>query len=350
MRQTVVLFLLIGSYASAQYIYGYEQPFFFYLSPSARSEALGKIQVFPDGEISSSRYNPSSIAKSNGVLVGTTYVRPHFRFLPNSYYLSSAAGYRVHRLASVGFSYFKWSFGDLLSISERIPTTSSYTLTLASEPLLGLCVGANANYYVWDIGIGEPATCWYFDLGALKTFRIAESERIAHRAHLNVSVMNVSLATARGNFFGHESSARLPSVIRSGASYEVALNEGLLSDSLKTIRALVLSEIQFLLNSEYHTAIRFGIEAQIIEVLTVRMGYFDEYVYDYEIASNRTHINQLTYGAGLQLPLSRITSVPLTARFDYTNLPKMVYNQSIAPEDPRHISSYSFSLTWVTSD
>jgi len=50
-----------------------------------------------------------------------------------------------------------------------------------------------------------------------------------------------------------------------------------------------------------------------------------EKVYDYGRSSNKSHLEYLTYGIGLQLPLQQLTKIPMQVSIDYAQFSQPSY-------------------------
>ncbi len=99
---------------------------------------------------------------------------------------------------------------------------------------------------------------------------------------------------------------------------------------MKTLTVLVQSEYQILLNSIYSSAVKFGGEVTLCELLSLRVGYYKEKTYNYGLPEyNNSEIQSITYGLGIQIPLYRLTKMPFNINFDYTSLPQANYSKDL---------------------
>ena len=60
---------------------------------------------------------------------------------------------------------------------------------------------------------------------------------------------------------------------------------------------------------------------------------------------NSSQISALTYGVGLQIPLNKLTKVPLNIKFDYTSLPQSNYSKVSYNWD--NFTTYNLRLNWM---
>jgi hypothetical protein len=66
-----------------------------------------------------------------------------------------------------------------------------------------------------------------------------------------------------------------------------------------------------------------------LEILSVRVGYYQESQDDYDSpAMNANELSEFTYGLGLQIPLDKLTKIPLKINFDYASLPQPSFTKS----------------------
>ncbi|MBL4703119.1 MAG: hypothetical protein JKY54_01270 [Flavobacteriales bacterium] len=343
---TILIFIPLLSFC--QYTPGYQAEFFFGRQPSARVEAMGKGSVSLDGDMGTIYYNPAGLSNINGLEINGTYATP-FYLADSAYYAYTGVGYRFNKYIQVALSRYHWNWNMAAMITgfERTPSTSNYTLTLASEPFSNLFLGVNANYYVWDVGIGDPATTFYLDFGAIKKFNFLQRKTTQHESNIGASIANLNYAKATFSYLDSEFTEALPVTARFGASYQFTLDKHILLDTLKTLKLLIQSEYQTLLNSDYHSAIKVGGELSILEILAIRVGYYQEQVYDYSYPEvNHDQISDFTYGFGLQIPLDKLTKIPLSIKFDYTSLPQTPYSTSFTEEELGKFSSYTVRLNW----
>lgn len=108
---------------------------------------------------------------------------------------------------------------------------------------------------------------------------------------------------------------------------------------LKLFQGMVTTEYQHLLNSDYRRKVSIGGEFTLLEILILRAGYFKEKVYDYSHSSNKSHLESLTYGIGLQFPLQQLTKIPMHVNIDYAQFSQPSYVVGRTWDDLKSVSA-----------
>ena len=348
MKNLLLTFLSITPLiSSGQYQYGTLQEHFFGREPSARAEAMGKAYASISGDIASTHYNPAGLAGIEGLETNISYNPSKYYRVPG-YQTFFGAGYKVNRYLQFAFSQYHFDFGDLpIQYIFHRPYSERNALSISSEPLKDLYIGANANYFVSQFGF-KPASCFYADLGVIKKFRFGSGEdRILSIGASVTNLNNGRLIISPANMYVKEPVGMyLPSLGRAGVNYSLHINKGWLNDTLKTLQVLVTADVQRTLNSNFgQSAFRSGCEFTLFEVLALRGGYYYQDVHDYGFSENYSSIAQLTYGAGLLLPLNKLTSIPLRISFDYTNLP--LPDHSKVYTNWGNSQTFTLRLNWI---
>ena len=347
---TLVLFPFISQ---AQYQYGYLQESFFGRQPSARAEAMGKAYAAIDGDLATLFYNPAGTATLQGLELNTSFASPYYT-LDNAKYNYLGVGYKASDYLTVGFSRNLFNMGQKvfrtdsfgIPIGEQItPTNTTYSLNLSSEPIKSLLVGINTNYLIWKPN-DLTGRSLYFDFGVIKKFELLEKDKVSHSANLGSSITNLTFAKNKLDFYGKAIYSNLPVITRIGGNYQLTFNNKWLFDTLSTLKVLVQGDYQLLLNSDYHSGYHTGLEIQLLEMLALRFGYYAENQYDYgRPDANVKEIKDFTYGLGMQLPLNKLTRIPLNVSLDYTSLPQVSYIKT--RNDFDNFNSVTMRLNWV---
>jgi hypothetical protein len=353
----VFLILILPGISYAQHDEAFDMSFFNRL-PGARVEAMGRGYVSVEGDMAGVFFNPASIATLNGLVLNGSFSSPYY-LLENARYIYFSAGYGINKYLSVGLSRNHFNFGEdalltdetgtLLDTTAIKPFYTIYSLTLASQPSKNLYIGFNINYYHVELHpafrISSPV---YFDFGAIKKFNLRQYRDYTHTVSVGASIVNLNAAKVK---FGSDDTIKpayeeLPVITRYGANYTFAINQYLLFDTLKIVEALFQMDYMMLLNSEFRSGIHTGAEILIYELLAIRAGYYQEKIDDLGIPeSNEDKLSAFTYGFGVQIPLHKITRIPLHIKFDYTSLPQESYSKIHTNWD--NFRTYTFSLNWV---
>jgi hypothetical protein len=332
----LILFFAIPLFSFGQYQDGFMQEFYFGRQPSARAEALGKGYSSIDGDLATIFYNPAGTATLKGAEINTSFASPYY-FLEKAKYNFISAGYNVNPYLTIGISRNHYTMGEEVYLSDDMgnpiskgyaPTTSLYSLNISSQPIKNLFIGLNSNYLLWKL-FDESANSIYFDFGVIKKFEFAQKTTLNHTINIGASIKNLNYAKIKWDLNGNEFEADLPVITRYGVNYQIQLNKNWISESLNTFGLLVQADYQYLLNSDYHNGYNTGLELMFLEILSVRVGYYQESQDDYDSpALNANELSEFTYGLGLQIPLDKLTKIPLKINFDYASLPQPSFTKS----------------------
>ncbi len=352
-KALTILILVIPLLSFGQYEYGFLQELYFGRQPSARAEALGKGYSSIDGDLTTIFYNPAGTSTLKGAEINTSFASPCYS-LEKAKYNFISAGYNINKYLTIGISRNHFTFGQEVNLSDsagnpivtgHTPTNSINSLNISSQPIKNLLIGLNANYLIWK-PIDESANSFYFDFGVIKKFEFGQKLTTNHVLNLGVSITNLNFAKIKLDFNGNEFKKDLPVITRYGINYQFYLNKKWISDTLNTFRFLVQGDYQLLLNSDYNNGFHSGLELMFFEILSARIGYYQENQYDYDLPSaNENEISAITYGFGLQVPLYKLTMIPLNINFDYTSLPQPSYSKTQTDWD--NFSAYTLRINWI---
>jgi len=345
-----VFFGLTGSIKSfAQYNGGFSD-LFFYRQPSARAEAMGKGYTAIGGDIYSVFYNPAGLGKAKGININATYIPPPFYLLPDAKYYFSGVSYSINKDWVIGFSNYYFSHGELgfgfPTIYYFEPITTNYTATISYQPIKNLFIGVNTNYLkskFWDTISAEAI---YFDMGILKTFEIKSNEIWSHKIDVGLSIVDINYAKMIFNKTKYRN-APLPVILRAGASYSLSMANKIIIPKLNTLDMLFHVEYQNLLNYKYYTAVRVGSELTLLEVISLRAGYYIENSEDYGYPDyNKNLIADFTYGFGIQFPIEKLSDnkVPININFDFISIPQVSYIK--VKDDWENFRIFNIKLNW----
>ncbi len=354
-RLTLCLLTLLPSIVWGQYQSNFLHESFFGRLPSARAEAMGRAYTSIDGDLTSVFFNPAGIASIKGIELDGSYASPYY-VLNNASYSFLSLGCRFDDLLTVALSRNVFHFGQEVRYTDAVgnslgiytPQNTNYTLSLASQPVKNLLIGLNANYFKWTPPMTE-ATALYLDLGAIKRIAIKRNKEEAHDVSIGASITNLNFAKTKMVLSGKTSEEHLPVITRYGANYQLTMHKHVLIDTLNTFTFMLQGEYKKLLNSPYLSGIHLGAEITFLEFLSARLGYYEEKQYDYNKPTvNRNQISAITYGFGLQLPIHKLTELPLQVHMDYTTLPQPSHTL-----DKQYLSNFStfyFRLSWILNE
>ena len=227
--------MLIGCFVSTLSFGQYEASswpeFFFGRQPSARAEAMGKSYVANTGDLGSVYFNPAAIASIQKTELNTSYTPPG-SYLTKGYYLFYGVGYKINKHIQIALSRFRFDFGKTQVINAvKRPYEEKNTLTISSEPIKNFQCGINLNYFVWQPGIDEAATTFFFDGGVLKKFSIPIKKANHQSINIGASISNFNYAKTQPTFNNINYPYKLPVITRYGACYELNHGRSFLIDS-----------------------------------------------------------------------------------------------------------------------
>jgi hypothetical protein len=341
----LISLFIVPTISFCQYEPGFLPEFFFGRQLNARSEAMGKGYASIDGDLGSIHFNPAGIATIRKIEINTSYTPPEY-YLTKGYYTYYAIGYKVNKYVQLALSQFHFDFGKTQVINaNKTPYSEKNTLSVSSEPIKNLLLGLNANYFVWQPGIDRVSTSLFFDFGLIKKIPIFLKKRNRHIINLGASISNFNYAHTNATFGGIYNRYNLPVITKYGMSYEFNYGKHFFIDTVNILKILLQSEYQMLLNSKYRSGIKAGGEITILNLMSIRAGWYKEKVYNFGLPDdNNSEIKDFTYGIGLQIPLYSLLNIPVNVNFDYTSLPQVSYSKTRTDWDNFKTYSVRFNI------
>lgn len=356
MKQKIITFAfcLMAINAFAQYNGSTMFYLYFAHQPSARAEALGKGYGSIGGDIYSTHYNPAGLGQIDGLEINGNYAKPYI-IMDKASFSFIGLGYNINKYIQCGFSRFHFSWGDEITftdingniIATSKPYNTNYALTASSNPIKNLYVGINVNLLLNKFIDTETFKSWTFDFGLIETIPLFKNKETLNELQLGASIKNFTFSKMKfdGEYY-NSGLQELPVIARIGANYKFGSKRNSRYKDLRIIQVLALIEYQDLLNYKYLSAYRVGCEATIFEILALRIGYYIETIYDYNIPSNDDTRKDFTYGVGINLPFDKLTNknFPLNIKIDYTNLPQPTFGNSSFNWD--NLNSFGLSINY----
>ncbi|MEJ7822744.1 MAG: hypothetical protein WKF85_10510 [Chitinophagaceae bacterium] len=341
MKLLLLFFLVLPIISFGQYLPGFLPEFFFGRQPSARAEAMGKGYVSVDGDLACVYFNPAGVATIKDIEINASYTPPGY-YLTKGYYTFYGAGYKLNKYLQIALSRLHFDLGKTQAANaNKTPYRERNILTISSQPIKNLLVGLNANYFVWEPGQDNAAQSLYLDFGVIKKFPVLKKK---HTVNIAASISNFNYANIKAKLMGIDSKFDLPVITRFGASFESSYGNSIFIDTVKTLKILLQSEYQKLLNSKYRSGIKLGGEIMILNLLSIRAGYYNEKVFNNNLPDdNNSEIEDFTYGLGVQIPLYKIARFPVNLNLDYTSLPQPSYSKTRTNWD--NFNTYSLRLS-----
>lgn len=286
--------------------------------PHARSEAMGRGYAAIYDDHTALFNNPASLILDTSAYYfsASQLVYP----VPTAYdtftYNYAGFGYSFSKYFSTALSVRHWQLG-FRELDGSVPFSLSYTFSASSEFLDDWFAGVNIHAFQHKPGPNERAWTFYSDAGLLRKFKIEDPDRLfRHNISAGFSWINFSYSE-------YEISMRykLPVIIKPAMSYAIGFNESLNYRNFDPARLLLHLEWQNVLNHDLYTSYRFGLEATLMEVLSLRGGFYSETRPDVNEEISRLD-NKFTYGIGVFLPMQRLTGLdlPLDINIDFTLL------------------------------
>lgn len=362
----VILYSTISSGIFSQTYQGIFRELYFGRQPSAKAEAMGRGFSAVTGDALTYYYNPAGMASLNGLNINGSYAQPYYNFDTASYNFFGAS-YKIKKYGTVGLSrdYFDYGFdytvirtdeyGNIIGTETVEPKVAVYRLTLASEVIKNLFVGANFNLFHPNlfgdnsilVGNEQSATesdIFYFDLGVIKSFDI-KSKKVEHRINLGTSLINVN--SAEYSLLDNDQGEKLPVIFKIGASYNLSIEDKKFSSKLKSFDLLVNIEYEDLFNSQYFGGFHGGMDLTFLEILSLRAGHFTMKYDPFYADSSSYTVSDFTYGFGVNIPIRQLTNskTPIEIKFDYVNLMQPQYN--LYKSDWSNFQVYTFTFNWI---
>jgi len=326
----LILFCLLSQPSLAQYDGSFSEIFFRRVY-SAQGAALGRSTVsFPDHAFSV-HYNSSLLGFREGYSVSYSHSSPFYILKDANINYFGAAG-TIFGPISAGVSHLDFSTGEI-SGDKKITT-----LALVYKPFKNFAVGSNIRRFHVDLGdrtdsagnlIDEVTrNQLYFDLTSslLINYHIPnvdESSITLGLTYENPLQQGIDLPSGVGN---RNIDVELPSVITIGAQNSFRWTDVGDSYLTKNITVGLVAEFREILEYEYETRISLGTQVSLNDIIVLRGGYFTHTTEDFG-ADNKSRIDDFTYGAGTNIPLSSLFqgTADITLSLDFVHMQQPLF-------------------------
>jgi len=322
--------------------------------PSMRAEAMGKAQVAIGGNIMQNFINPASIGTINSRSLAISSSGPFYILGESDYgYLGYAqrindskwVGGLSTRAFFIGPSTFDAYIQNQQYELDKAKVINT-TVTVAREILPGLQLGLNANLYRLRLfSTAKASHMPHLDLGLLYTKALREGQNLRVGLSINNFLFG-RIAYKAPN--GDQDVFNMPAILRLGLSYSGETSVDIPQAGTGSLRYLLTVEAQDYLNSEYYSALRFGGEVEIWDILALRIGAFRRNVDDGGFTENFVKVRDFTYGFGLIIPLDKISKQawPIRMHLDYTSL-RQAQTSTIGGGRTPNMRGLSIRLAWL---
>jgi hypothetical protein len=341
---TLAIFIGVSGLVKGQYNSGYLPEFFFGRQANARAEALGRSYTSIDGDLGSIYFNPAGTATVKGIMVNTSYTPPGST---KGFYTFFALSHKLNKHFQLAISQFKFDFGKTqVANATRKPFTENITINISSQPIKDLLLGLNANYVVWQPGNTNSSKSIFFDFGVIKEIDLSHKTGSSQKIRAGASISNFNASSTTATLQNVTEKYHLPVITRFAISYDYEFGKAHLLDTVSAYKILLQTEYQTLLNSKYRSGIKFGGELKLLDLLSLRCGWYNEKVSDFGFPDdNKDQLSSWTYGVGFHIPFKQITKLPIDVQFDYTSLPQVNYSKHTTSLS--NFSTYDFKVSYL---
>lgn len=341
------------------------QELYFDRQPSSKAESMGGgLSAYTENEFGS-YYNPALTSLSNGLVVNTSFSN-NYRSNEKGGFKYLGATYKIKNIVTIGFSRYDFYYGDDYYASNGMEAmfvdlhNTITALNISKEIFKDFYAGVNLEIikaneiFFYFPKIGER-NLYPIDIGILKKFNLPnKSSNITQSIQVGSSLYNLNNVEydydyylSFINVFGTHH-ILLPVTFRLGASYNLKFKENRILKDFNIINFLAHAEMEKVLNSNLYTRLKFGCELTLLDILSLRAGYYFGNTYVYKLASDYT---PLTYGIGLNIPFNSLfnMSSTISISIDYVHLNQPpewdLWHENLYTYD--YFKTLSANLRWV---
>ncbi len=305
-----------------------------------RNIAMGQSFVATSRNFMALSCNPAGLSHLKGVHASYAQRGLDWWSLTKDFKYHSANVSVTVPFAVFGFSYNRLSLGEFTRSNENgveigrfTPHEHTFTLGASHSFAGGLSVGASVKTFNFvDVPVTssinpdgfsdvEKTLPILFDIGALYGFSFINDSSTNDDLSIGFSLQNFGsnfIIEDKMNQF--RASDQLNRYLRVGFAYSVVVNES--PEALIPFKGMATLEYRKLLNgfsSAQSDFYGFGIEAQIFEIVSARLGGF---LSNIRWIYGEPKSIAMRYGFGVNIPFSKIgIETPFTVRFDYAAIP-----------------------------
>jgi hypothetical protein len=296
--------------------------FYFLRSHGTRLEAMGKTACAVSDDINAAFYNPAMLTSDPATVTVTGSIyKPMFTF-EDSEYRSAGAALKIFNRLKLGFFYNEVTYGQDISLPldtlgstiSYEPELKSYNACLSFKAGRQFSIGIGGNVVEFDIigsdGMPRTERRSGLDAGISAILNYSKNSSFRERTTAALSIKNM----IKQEKDGYE----LPTVFYAGIEFTVLPR---IRNPFGDFWALIIN-----MNADYqnnidgfHNMVGVGTEFMISEMIALRAGYFKQKINE---TSPGKYMQQFTYGAGLNIPLYRFSSIdiPVLVKIDYCNM------------------------------
>lgn len=304
-----VFFCMFYQICNAQQYYPdfFLDSFFFYQEPSISAEGTGKIYLNNNNDAFSSVYNPALSSRADNIRFSYSTFQK-FNDIEQILYNNYGVDVPVKNIGT--FSLTRRFFNYKEFIGEPPPwidvNYTSYNLNYSRELYRGLSGGIGFSYLKEEVPPYRELNMEYYsiNLGTSYIYYLPASDYYSQYLMANVSILNLQISNSKNSSYSYY---HLPQIGRVSLGYVSKYGK---TNNLDVFQTDIQIEYSDLLNSGYYNTISFGGEIKFMEIISIRVGY-------YNIEGETFTDDDITYGLGFSYPFKVYFDIPLVIGLDY---------------------------------
>jgi hypothetical protein len=359
---TCLLLLSMQSVIAQDYsMYG-EEGVFMYTQPNAKAEAMGGGMATTYGSPFSATYNPAASSLVTGLNIEASHFNPYLIGDNRPHYEAYGISYNTQKYGAIAFNASHYSEGSEMQRTIRDSSGYGYKTLYTYTPNQTLytfnysynyndfCIGVNLDYYENQFFQKNNST-FFVDLGMLKKLDFS-SNKNKQSVLFGISLTNISKTKLEMKTDAVAQSGKseyslgkysIPSFLRAGASYE--FQTGAKVADLNLFKMTYSINYRNVVNLDNTYALQLGSEFSFFEILQLRIGYLWDKSSQNLTESYSDKYSDLTYGAGILFPISRLYNIkyPIEFHLDYSLISDFAQSGSFNL-NPKNILSGSLKI------
>lgn len=306
---------------------------YFFRSVSAQSAALGMTRSTMPDKAFTVHNNSSLIGFQEGVAASysTSY----------NYYIADETDIQYIGISSritdkfaLGISHLRFNYGYNIGSRTNQVSSTDYNHSISTVALIYrlsdfISLGANTRRFSFSYisnspyVLNEQSEQVYFDLTSSMDLPFELASALKSSLTIGLTWSNITSSSLKlKETPGRDNLLELPSVAVIGIQGHITL-PGVESSAIADKLSFdVIVELQEVFNYDSLTRFSFGFQLGLNELIYLRLGGSQDKVADNGTGSPSYSINQITYGLGLNLPISKLLKIQkdINLTLDYVNL------------------------------
>lgn len=283
------------------------------------------------GGINSIGFNPAGIlSEEKAQFIGFSDRSAAF-----TNYLRSGLSYQFSDRVAAAVSYGRtFNKGDEIVFTES--NIQSVGIGVSAELLKNIIIGVSTTFLSYELNSKNEARS-FFNAGIIKKIQLRNTA--TYDQFINAGVKYMNLTTTNIPVIGG-ASRHAPKDLGLGVSYNAVFGKSKYRKKLNTLEILIGTDLV-----THDIGFRGGAELLLKEIVALRAGYMS--------LKNGTNNNLATYGIGFQLPLYKLTDVPLKLNLDASLIPidggYVDYDYTYS-ERKNQFTTFSFKVSWMLEE